>query len=882
VPVTLDTLVTIKISIQGSNRKFKVPMRDLGAHVLPHKLRLLLNIPPNQEVVFERFSDSAGAYITLDAESPTVYKTLFRAAKAKLKLRLKATIVDDRNSAPSTTGTIPLYPYARLPAFHSTNMRSVTKPADPAPIKPFQLADGEGEAPVPKTFTLQKSMSPFPSRLCCSEAPPNCAWSVYCNTCDKPMANEHYHCSICDDGDYDLCGACVDAGHHCPGEGHWLIKRFVRSGKVINSTTERVGPKVKPETSKEMPGSFTEEKRVESESFEVPTRTCNSCIRVLPETEFVTCKHCDDYDLCIPCVLGAKHGHHPGHAFEPVSSKTELGPLTGPLIQPGRNVRHHAICDGCNTNIYGIRFKCTDCPDWDYCSQCMDDAKHSHPKHRFVPVYESLIGSPSYHACRHFGIYCDGSLCKDKMNQSYIEGVRYKCAVCHDTDFCATCEAHPSNRHNRTHPMIKFKTPVKNVSVTTTGEDKHGAPMESMGDHPARKSASTETVSVAPSNAATEVHTIVDLKPSDDGNAKPMKEKIQIKDLLASQTLESDQADEPVGSKAQFYLSELNAHFIRDIISDGTKVNAGECFLQSWTLRNPGPNAWPAGCSVRYAGGDNMLNVNANHPSSAAELAEATESNVLGREVSVGEEASFAVVMKAPSKEGTSISYWRLKAANGMPFGHRLWCHIEVLPCSSQAPVDRDFSMLKTTPIVPKRSQESERDEVKAQATQPRVSPELMDYQMQLMLLEQQHKCRLLVARQRGQIAQELIARNQELPLENTGPSHLTAVPKTESTGVDESESTGSEGSPFEESRMIFPFLEKESPVSSTHEAIATDSVASVGTIPRAETVVSAASDGETLETFEDIVSVDLDSGSEENGFLTDEEYDILDASDTE
>lgn len=38
VPVTMDTLITIKISIQGSNRKFKIPMRDLGAGVLPAKV----------------------------------------------------------------------------------------------------------------------------------------------------------------------------------------------------------------------------------------------------------------------------------------------------------------------------------------------------------------------------------------------------------------------------------------------------------------------------------------------------------------------------------------------------------------------------------------------------------------------------------------------------------------------------------------------------------------------------------------------------------------------------------------------------------------------------------------------------------------------------
>lgn len=44
VPVTMDTLITIKISIQGSNRKFKIPMRDLGAGVLPGKVSELVTL----------------------------------------------------------------------------------------------------------------------------------------------------------------------------------------------------------------------------------------------------------------------------------------------------------------------------------------------------------------------------------------------------------------------------------------------------------------------------------------------------------------------------------------------------------------------------------------------------------------------------------------------------------------------------------------------------------------------------------------------------------------------------------------------------------------------------------------------------------------------
>jgi hypothetical protein len=54
-------------------------------------MRELLAIPKGREVYFYRYSDSAGEWILLDPNSSPVYKQLFRAAKAKLKLRIKVT-----------------------------------------------------------------------------------------------------------------------------------------------------------------------------------------------------------------------------------------------------------------------------------------------------------------------------------------------------------------------------------------------------------------------------------------------------------------------------------------------------------------------------------------------------------------------------------------------------------------------------------------------------------------------------------------------------------------------------------------------------------------------------------------------------------------------
>lgn len=66
------------------------------------------------------------------------------------------------------------------------------------------------------------------------------------------------------------------------------------------------------------------------------------------ESNFVTCTVCEDYDLCIPCHVGLKHGHHPGHEFLPACEETSLDMLAHTLCAPGRNMRHFAICDGCD------------------------------------------------------------------------------------------------------------------------------------------------------------------------------------------------------------------------------------------------------------------------------------------------------------------------------------------------------------------------------------------------------------------------------------------------------------------------------------------------------------------------------------------------------
>ena len=304
--------------------------------------------------------------------------------------------------------------------------------------------------------------------------------------------------------------------------------------------------------------------------------------------------------------------------------------------------------------------------------------------------------------------------------------------------------------------------------MTTLGEKDNGEHSYTVGDHlPQTSSKATETNPAAASaNAATQVQTVVEVAPTEAAKVEPKPKP------------------EPVA-----LTSELDAQFVRDAVADGSVLASNQQFEQVWTLRNPGPHAWPVGCSVRFVGGDTMLNVDPNHPSNVSDVLKATESNTTDRVVEVGEEVDFTVVMRTSEIEGKALSYWRLKAADGFPFGHKLWCDIDVR---------------KTEPVV--------------------------------------------------------------------------VESKAECTVDDTAGKVGKD--------MIFPKLDKESPVSSIHETMLTERVIVPDAVypgHETDTVSNTADNGQGEEALiEDVENLDLDDSETDDGFLTDEEYEMLAASDDE
>ncbi|KAJ8112922.1 hypothetical protein OPT61_g4827 [Boeremia exigua] len=60
------------------------------------------------------------------------------------------------------------------------------------------------------------------------------------------------------------------------------------------------------------------------------------------------------------------------------------------------DLRHNAICDGCNLRIFGPRHKCRTCPAFNFCFPCLAEAKHNHAEHAFKHhSVHSAVESPA-------------------------------------------------------------------------------------------------------------------------------------------------------------------------------------------------------------------------------------------------------------------------------------------------------------------------------------------------------------------------------------------------------------------------------------------------------------------------------------------------------
>jgi len=116
-----------------------------------------------------------------------------------------------------------------------------------------------------------------------------------------------------------------------------------------------------------------------------------------------------------------------------------------------------------------------------------------------------------------------------------------------------------------------------------------------------------------------------------------------------------------------------NATFVSKTISDGSQVNAGQSFTQTFRMRNSGTTMWTtstSGYTLNFVSGSQMG---------------APNYVTLPNSVSPGNEVNISVSMTAPTTPGTYTGYWRMNNPSGIFFGDQVSAQI-VVPTNLLSP----------------------------------------------------------------------------------------------------------------------------------------------------------------------------------------------------
>ena len=162
------------------------------------------------------------------------------------------------------------------------------------------------------------------------------------------------------------------------------------------------------------------------------------------------------------------------------------------LFQKQKNINAAhigSVCANCDARpIYGMRFRCAFCIDYDLCSNCEPQSKSIHnSKHEFVVMKNPLPPYP--HAIQsgsdfHISSILRSALLDEKINElpsnsgnqiihqftvcyecgiAPIIGVRYKCLYCPNFDYCERCFL--TQDHLEHHLFLKKKSASQDTSL---------------------------------------------------------------------------------------------------------------------------------------------------------------------------------------------------------------------------------------------------------------------------------------------------------------------------------------------------------------------------------------------------------------------------------
>jgi hypothetical protein len=297
--------------------------------------------------------------------------------------------IPPKNAVNQSKETVPQPPISPIAAVNNSIVQS--PPAQPAVAK---FADAA---------TPQK-LSHVPSAVVAQPSPPNFSCCIYWATGKSFTWDDYYICSTCDpSGRYAICTNCVTE-HSAHAISPKKTGRFYcdcgASGKCQHTAQFS-------HFSLKLPRPFNYDPAI------IHRRApCTKCKNTIIGA-CLLCLVCTNVSLCEECYSKRPAVHDMMHTFtylaRPMHAKCQprkdvtavgagLGVRSGTVMKvftgSVESIKHNARCDGCRGSVVGIRWKCCQCPDFDYCSACVQKNPVNHSaEHSFAVIIQPAVTS---------------------------------------------------------------------------------------------------------------------------------------------------------------------------------------------------------------------------------------------------------------------------------------------------------------------------------------------------------------------------------------------------------------------------------------------------------------------------------------------------------
>jgi hypothetical protein len=387
---------------------------------------------------------------------------------------------------------------------------------------------------------------------------------------------------------------------------------------------------------------------------------CDSCQNDISGIRY-KCTICHDFDLCAWCEdKRAQVGpHSPDHVLLKiyVPQQVAVTVASPPQDHSGSVYHPNIICDGCDTAIYGVRYHCGNCLDYDLCEVCEAAGLHQEHDHMFIkmrkplqayfprhgPVLPPLPRAANTGNAPEAG--CPWKVrrqARQEKHQERAEAFKARMAerAKHQPETASMeylAAAYSNRGRSRTGPA----TSAPSVNIAKP----HGC--FSRAPVPIAASQSDSQFVFRPSASTSSIPAV----SSSNASAAP---DMKVTDSLAATPNPSEPA-------------ELRAVYIADLTYPDDTVVTGGPIVKQWKMRNPGPSAWPANTKLQFVHG------NLAGESDAVDVASGA----------AGEDVVISVTLRVPNTAGRYMSVWQL-CSGKQTFGHRVWCAVVV---KSESPV---------------------------------------------------------------------------------------------------------------------------------------------------------------------------------------------------